>query len=58
MGNLAHGIGGIHGAVLAFDDHALKDLDALLAAFDDPNMDFDGSRRDGSPGDPAASVPN
>lgn len=40
--DLAHRIGGIHGAVLALGDHAMEDLDALLAALDDPDMDLDG----------------
>ena len=38
MGNLPHGIGGIHGAMLALDDDALENLDPFLVALNDADM--------------------
>lgn len=42
VGDFADGIGGVHGATLTLDNDALENLDTLLIAFDNPNVDLDG----------------
>lgn len=40
MGNLPHGIGSIHGAMLALDNYALENLHTFLASLNDTDMDL------------------
>lgn len=45
MGNLPHGVAGIHGAVLALGYHTLENLNPFFASLYDPDMYFHGIAR-------------